>query len=200
MHGLNLIYDTKYSFYQYCNIKNFISLSLISKHGILLLFYSEFQKQINSLNSRTRGTKYKRENIYDDTPELYNDYLRVYFNQHMIPFLVDTCNYDKWFENEEWNDTERRSDKEESNKSPLEGVKEESNIPATEDDEEVKGEKRLKILTSNKLLTRLQILLPQIKTGNNSYTLKNEIRKILYLSYQHNKITKKVCSHLMKSL
>ena len=75
----------------------------------------------------------------------------------MIPFLVDTCNYDKWFENEEWNDTERRSDKEESNMSPLEGVKEESNIPATEDDEEVKGEKRLKILTSNKLLTRLQI-------------------------------------------
>ena len=37
-------------------------------------------------------------------------------------------------------------------------------------------ETRLKILTPNKLLTRLPILLAQIKTGNNSYELKTEIR------------------------
>ena len=30
-----------------------------------------------------------------------------------------------------------------------------------------------------------------LKAGNNSYKLKNEIRQILYLLYQHNKITKK---------
>ena len=36
----------------------------------------------------------------------------------------------------------------------------------------------LKILTPNKLLTRLPILV-----GNNSYKLKNEIRPILYLLY-----------------
>ena len=63
--------------------------------------------------------------------------------------------------------------------SPLEG------------DKEVKEGKRLKILTPNKLLTRLLILLAQIKAGNNSYKLENEIRQILYLLYQHNKITKK---------
>ena len=49
----------------------------------------------------------------------------------------------------------------------------------------------LKILVPNKLLTRLPILLAQIKAGNNSYKFKNEIRQILYLLYQHNKITKK---------
>ena len=49
----------------------------------------------------------------------------------------------------------------------------------------------LKILTPNKLLTRLLILLVQIKDGNNSYQLKNEIIQVLYLLYQHNKITKK---------
>ena len=49
---------------------------------------------------------------------------------------------------------------------------------------------RLKILISNKLLTRLSILLTQIKAGNNSNKLKNEIRKILHLLFQHNKITK----------
>ena len=49
----------------------------------------------------------------------------------------------------------------------------------------------LKILTPNKLLTRFPILLAQINAGNNSYKLKNEIKQILYLFYQPNKITKK---------
>ena len=69
-----------------------------------------------------------------------------------------------------------------------------------EGDEEVQAGKGLKILTPNKLLTRLSILLPQIKAGNNSYKLKNEIRQILYLLYQQNKITKKVYNNLIKSL
>ena len=33
------------------------------------------------------------------------------------------------------------------------------------------------------MLTRLPILLAQIKAGNNSYKLKNKIRKILYYVY-----------------
>ena len=68
------------------------------------------------------------------------------------------------------------------------------------DEEEVKEKNVLKILTPNKLLTRLPILLAQIKAGNNSYKLKNEIRQILYLLYQDNKITKKVYNNLIKSL
>ena len=42
-------------------------------------------------------------------------------------------------------------------------------MPPAEVDKEVKEEKGLKILTPNKLLTRLQTLLAQIKAGNNSY-------------------------------
>ena len=68
------------------------------------------------------------------------------------------------------------------------------------DKEEVKEEKRLKILTLNKLLTGLPILLALIKAGNNSRKLKNKIRQILYLFYQHNKTTKKVYNKLIKSL
>ena len=71
--------------------------------------------------------------------------------------------------------------------------------PLEGDEEEVKEEKELKMLTPNKLLTRLPILAP-IKAGNNSYKLKNEIRQTLYLLYQHNKVTKKVYNKLMKSL
>ena len=71
--------------------------------------------------------------------------------------------------------------------------------PLEGDEEEVKEGKALKVLTLNKLLTRLPILLAQIKAGNNSYKLKNETIQILYLFYRHNKITKKVYNNLIKS-
>ena len=58
-------------------------------------------------------------------------------------------------------------------------------------DEKVREGTGLKLLTPNKLLIRLSILLAQIRTGNNSNKLKNTIREILYLSYQHRKINKK---------
>ena len=64
----------------------------------------------------------------------------------------------------------------------------------------VKERKGLKILTPNKLLTRLSILLAQIKIGNDSNKLKNEIRQILYLLCQDNKITKKVHNNLIRLL
>ena len=87
------------------------------------------------------------------------------------------------------------SDKEESSH------KEELDMPPLEDDdEEVKEGKRLKILTANKLLTRLQILLTQLKAGNSSYKLKNEIRHILYLLFEDNNIRKKVYNKLIKPL
>ena len=41
--------------------------------------------------------------------------------------------------------------------------------------------KGLKILTPNQMLSRLPISLWQIKAGNNSRNLKNEIRQLLYL-------------------
>ena len=72
--------------------------------------------------------------------------------------------------------------------------------PLEGSEEEVKEEKGLKILTQKKLLTRLSILLAQIKAGNNSYKLKNKIRKILYLFRQHDNITEKIYNKLIKSL
>ena len=62
---------------------------------------------------------------------------------------------------------------------------------------EIKG---LKILTTKQMLQRLPIVLAQIKAGNNSENLLNEIRQIIYSLYQSKEITKKVCNNLMKSL
>ena len=38
----------------------------------------------------------------------------------------------------------------------------------------------LKILTANLMVSRLRISLAQLKAGNNSENLKNEIRQLLY--------------------
>ena len=60
--------------------------------------------------------------------------------------------------------------------------------------------KRLKILTPKQMLQRLPIALAQVKAGNNSENLLNEIRQIIYSLYQSKEITKKVYNNLMKSL
>ena len=51
------------------------------------------------------------------------------------------------------------------------------------DEEEVREGNGIKLLTPNKLLTKLSIVLAQVKAGNTSYNLKTEIRQILYLLF-----------------
>ena len=49
----------------------------------------------------------------------------------------------------------------------------------------------LKILTPKQMLQRLRIALGQVKAGNNSENLLNEIRQIVYFLYQSKKSLKK---------
>ena len=64
---------------------------------------------------------------------------------------------------------------------------------------EVKGT-GLKILTTKQMLQRLPIALAQVKAGNNSESLLNEITKIVYSLYQSKQITKKVYNNIIKSI
>ena len=50
------------------------------------------------------------------------------------------------------------------------------------------------------MLQRLPIALAQVKAGNNSESLLNEIRQIVYSLYQSKQITKKVYNNLIKSI
>ena len=59
---------------------------------------------------------------------------------------------------------------------------------------------KLKILTHKQMLQRLPIALAQVKAGNNSESLLNEIRQIVYSLYQSKKITKKVYNNIIKSI
>ena len=145
--------------------------------------------------------------MYDTASELYNDLLEVYFHKYKalsdvkkrklgnkydrINLFLEGYNYDVWLETEQSSDKTKTDEKSTglSSMSPLPG-----------DEEDVREGKVLKILTPNKLLNRLSVLLALIKAGNNSCKLKTEIRHIFCLLYQHNKITKIVSNNLIKSL
>ena len=56
----------------------------------------------------------------------------------------------------------------------------------------------LKILTSNKTLSRLLMTLVQLKAGNNSENLKNENRQLLYSLYRSKELTKQLYNSLIE--
>ena len=58
----------------------------------------------------------------------------------------------------------------------------------------------LKILTPNQMLSRLPIVLDQLKAGNNSEKLKNETRQILYSLNRSKKLTKQLYKSLIDTI
>ena len=63
-----------------------------------------------------------------------------------------------------------------------------------------KHRKGIKMLTPKEMLQRLPIAFTQVKTGNTSENLLNEIRKNIYSLYQANEITEKVYYNIMNSI
>ena len=59
--------------------------------------------------------------------------------------------------------------------------------------------KGLKTLTPKQILQRLPMALAQIKAGNNSESLLNEIRQIIYSLYQSKEISKNAYNNITKS-
>ena len=112
--------------------------------------------------------------------ELYNNFLNIYVTQYDKLSMYQN----KKILNRPENLTfDLYLDEDEDGSPPM---------PPLEIDEGVKEGKGLKTLTRNKLLTRLPVLLAIIKAENSSYKIKNEIRQIVHLLYQNNKITKKI--------
>ena len=71
----------------------------------------------------------------------------------------------------------------------------------SQESQEVEGtNKMLKTLTPNQMLKRLPIALAQVKPGNNSESLLNEIRQIIYSLYRSKEITKKVYNNIINSI
>ena len=58
----------------------------------------------------------------------------------------------------------------------------------------------LKILTPQQMLSRLPISFAQLKAGNNSEKLKNEIRQLLYSLYISKKLSKTIYNNLINTI
>ena len=96
--------------------------------------------------------------------------------------MLCAYNYKKWYKEESDHSTIKDDDELDDLQMPL----------LEDDDDKVNKEEWVKTLTPNKRLTKLPVLLAQVKAGKNSCKLKNKIIQILYLLCQHNKITKMV--------
>ena len=58
----------------------------------------------------------------------------------------------------------------------------------------------IKILTPNQMLCRLPISLAQLKAGNSSEKIKNEIRQLSYSIYRSKNMTKQVYNNIIKPI
>ena len=123
--------------------------------------------------------------MHNTASELSNDLLQTYFDEYedshyakkvkwapnIIPLYLtlDEFDYSEWYK--ELNDS-----------LPLEGDEEKyysvPSTPLSKGDKKERNE--LKMLTPNKLLALLPILLAQIKAGNSTNKLKNEIRQKIF--------------------
>ena len=95
---------------------------------------------------------------------------------------------------DEESDTESESESESKKLDIAEGGKLES-------EDEIKQEGQvLEILTPQQMITRLPILLAQLKAGNNSQKLKNEIRQIVYSLYRSKNLSETIYNSLMNTI
>ena len=62
------------------------------------------------------------------------------------------------------------------------------------------GGKGLKILTPDQMFSRLKISLAQLKSGNNSEKLKNEIKQLLHSLYCSKKIAKTIYNNVINTI
>ena len=60
--------------------------------------------------------------------------------------------------------------------------------------------RRLKISSPNQMVQTLPMALAQVKVGNTSKNLQNEIREIIYSLYQEKEVTKEVYNNIMNSI
>ena len=73
-------------------------------------------------------------------------------------------------------------------------------IEGTDFPDKVSDHSNLKILTPKQMLQKLSVALAQVKAGNTSENLLNEIRQIIYFLYRTKKITEKVYNNIMNSI
>ena len=151
------------------------------------LFYRDFgYKNIDELVFAFDNTKTDEEfdELFDNMVKMLNTLTKLVkivsnkteeerINNAIVDFALDQIAFDK-----NGSDSDSKQDSFDSEFSATEGS-------------------GLKILAPNQMLSRLTITLAQLKAGNNSEKLKNEIRQLLYSLYRSKKLTKQLYKSLI---
>ena len=137
--------------------------------------------------------------------DLFKDYFDISVPSALLKKLYETKNKNKNNELVElikasWSNlkdkTEKMSKEEIENKKAIKILKIIIEILDFNQIEQQEGQ-GLKILTPNQMLSRSPITLAELKAGNNSEKLKNEIRQLLYSLYRSKKLTKQLYKKLV---
>ena len=196
---INKICDKKYEKYE--KKKKYIE-SEIDK------FLEKYEDENISISYSKNKNKFDTEEITKSLKKLPNK---------LINFSEFDEEYNKFMDNNLWIKFEYyKSEKEPGSVSPnqkkmrryVKGLKDIAdlyNIKSGSDtskkgSDTSKNGQGLKMLTNKQMLNRLPILLAQIQAGNNSKSLKNEVRQILYSLYRSKVLSKTVYNNLIKSI
>ena len=149
-------------------------------------------------------------NIYDDTDSIlisfggYEDPINLFHDIINDPKTLEDAKYNKKYLKSQIKNLEN-SDIPVSERYKINKIKNFYNlrnyVMKMFDDYNLmqKGE-GLKILTPSQMPKRLPIALAQVKAGNNSESLLNEIKQIVYSLYRSKEITKKVYDNIIKAI
>ena len=188
---INKIFDKKYEKY---TRKTYIK-SEIDK------FLKDYAEKNISISYGDKGDKNKfdTENITKSLKKLCNKFINFdEFNEEYNKFTDNVAKLENFKSKKEKGSVSPNQKKIRRHGRDLKDIVDLYNIKSDSDTSK-KGE-GLKILTNKQMLNRLPILLAQIEAGNNSKSLKNEIRQILYSLYRSKVLIKTIYNNLIKSI
>ena len=201
----NLVHDNHFTFYKYHDIREFTKRPLHSKLNLkefkdkLVLFYHDTIEIRPNNESQIKDLENTKVVLYIAL-KLRNNLLHMYKNQddkfkkakkkrRKVQNVSENLAINLYLDEDDLPPMSALEGAKEVKLEPGETIVDRLKLISQKGKASGTG---LKFLTPKKLLTRLPKLLAQIKSGNNSYNLKNENRKIIYLFYQHNKLPKKL--------
>ena len=188
---INKIFDKKYEKYE---IKTYIE-SEVDK------FLEKYEDKNISISYGKDKNKFDTEEITKSLKKLRNKLINFSkFYEEYNKFMDNGVKFEYYKSEKESGSVSPNQKKKEMRRyaRDLKDIADLYNIKSGSDTSK-KGE-GLKILTNKQMPYRLPILLAQIQAGNDSESLKNELRQILYSLYRSKVLTKTVYNNLIKSI
>ena len=184
------------------DVINFFEKGFFLCRGNVFKTKEEQEKTITNMN---KIIKYIAKEEADINNEIFEKYFKIQRPSDMLMYLNETNEKEKNNELVNVINSGLKDLKEEIKKMPKEEKETEDPESIVEIVEKIlkfnernQQGKGLKILTPNQMLSRLPIAFAQLKEGNNSEKLRNEIRQLFHSLYRSKNMIKQVYNNLIK--